>query len=56
MHSYSEGSISNALAMRFGTKAVAFTGGIVLALGYISSMFATKIEHLYFTYGLTAGN
>ena len=53
---YFVGSFTNALAMRFGTRIVAFIGGIVLSIGYISSMFATKIEHLYLTYGLTAGN
>ena len=32
-----------------------FTGGLVLFVGYISSMFATNVYHLFITYGVILG-
>ena len=50
------GAFTNGLAMRFTSRAVVFTGGLFLSLGFITSMFATRLSHLFFTYGFLLGN
>ena len=42
--------------MRFTSRAVVFTGGLFLSFGFITSMFATRLFHLFFTYGFMLGN
>ena len=49
------GSFANALAVRFGSRVVVMCGGLFLFTGYIASMFATRIEHLFVTYGILLG-
>ena len=41
--------------MRFGSRPVVFIGGIIIFIGYITSMLATELKHLFVTYGLIIG-
>ncbi|KAK3096238.1 hypothetical protein FSP39_024831 [Pinctada imbricata] len=51
----SVGTISNALSVRFGHRRVVFIGGVVAAIGLISTAFVRSIEWFFVTYGLITG-
>ena len=48
-------SFTAALSIQFTSKVVVFMGGLFFLVGYVSSMFATKVAHLYVTYGVILG-
>ncbi|KAK3095897.1 hypothetical protein FSP39_020497 [Pinctada imbricata] len=51
----SVGILSNALSARFGHRRIIFCGGILTALGLMSTAFVTSIEWFFVTYGLITG-
>ncbi len=47
--------LGNYVALQLSYRFVVFSGGILISLGFIFSMFANSIEYLYFSYGLCVG-
>ncbi|CAH1782265.1 unnamed protein product, partial [Owenia fusiformis] len=51
----SGGPCANSLSVRYSSRKVVFIGGLLAALGCVLSAFATRIWHLYITYGVISG-
>ncbi|XP_059167698.1 monocarboxylate transporter 13-like [Physella acuta] len=49
------GPVASDLITRYGCRAMTITGGLISSLGLILSIFATKIDHLYFTFSCVVG-
>jgi MFS family permease len=49
------GLAASILYRRFGCRRVVMCGGVIASFGCFLSYFATKIQHLYLTYGLLNG-
>ena len=47
--------VTTALSKQFTSRIVVITGGLFLFMGYFASIFATKVEHLFITYGILLG-
>ncbi|XP_077990483.1 monocarboxylate transporter 13-like [Glandiceps talaboti] len=49
------GPLSLSSSRRFGHRKTVMTGGLITAIGFLLSSYATKLIHLYFTYGILIG-
>ena len=49
------GPVSGTLTNRFDHRKVAMIGGIVGSMGLVTTSWATRVWHLYITYGFITG-
>ena len=49
------GPIGSELSDRFGYRAVTMTGGFLLYIGFVLCSLATKLFHVYLTFGIIGG-
>ncbi|KAH3855145.1 monocarboxylate transporter 12-like [Dreissena polymorpha] len=49
------GPVANLLSQRFTFRTVAFVGGLLVGLGFVTSSFVPSIEYMYLTFGICAG-
>ena len=50
------GPLGSALTKLLGHRAVVMLGGVITCLGLVFTTFATKLYHLYITYGVLTGS
>ena len=53
---YIVGPFANYLAVNTSFRLTTFVGGLLLGIGYGSSFFVTRLEFLFVTLGILAGN
>ena len=49
------GLIGSRLSDKFGCRAVAITGGLLLCIGHVLCSFATRLFHVYLALSIVAG-
>jgi len=54
-HGVIVGPIGSKLSDRFGCRAVTMTGGFLLCIGFVLCSLATKLFHVYLTFGVIGG-
>jgi len=54
-HCVRPGPIANLLSKRFTFRKVAFLGGVLASLGFVTSGFVTNINQMYLTFGMCSG-
>lgn len=50
------GPLSSALSTRFSCRKMVVFGGILTAAGWVITGFMPRLEYMFITYGLLAGN
>ena len=50
------GPFSNYLAVKIGFRKITFAGGLLIGIGYATSFFVGRLEYLFLTLGVIAGN